>query len=75
MKLFYAEMFFGLDWEEITSYGKKISRKQIIVCTTKVLRKRQINKNTSDNTSKLYCLPVLSSNNLYQNDTILHGMT
>ena len=44
MKLFYAEMFFGLDWEEITSYREKISRKQIIVCTTKVLRKRQINK-------------------------------
>ena len=44
MKLFYAEMFFRLDWEEITSYREKISRKQIIVCTTKVLRKRQINK-------------------------------
>ena len=44
MKLFYSEMFFGLDWEEITSYGQKHFQKTIIVSATKAMRIQQINK-------------------------------
>ena len=44
MKLFYLEMFFGLDWEEITSNGQKHFQETIIVCATKAMRKQQINK-------------------------------
>ena len=43
MKLFYLEMFFGLDWEEITSNGQKHFQETIIVCATKAMRKQQIN--------------------------------
>ena len=44
MKLFYSEMFFGLDLEGITSYGQKHFHETIIVCARKALRKQQINK-------------------------------
>ena len=43
MKLFYSEMFFGLDWEEITSNGQKHFQ-ETIVCATKAMHKQQINK-------------------------------
>ena len=120
MKLFDSEMmFFGLDLEEITSYGQKhfweMNNRLCKVSTHKqndrlqeilfpavaykVVSSRshhfsyrenvnilstlitlhsyaagQSNTNTSENTSKVYCLPVLNSNNLYQNDTTLQGM-
>ena len=77
MKLFYSEMFFGLDLEGITSYGQKHFHETIIVCARKALHKQQINKKIIY--EKLYLLhavpPVFNSNNLYQNDTTLHGMT
>ena len=41
MKLFYSEMFFGLDWEEITSYGQKHFQETIIVSATKAMCKQQ----------------------------------
>ena len=44
MKLFYLEMFFGLDWEEITSNGQKHFQETITVCATKAMRKQHIKK-------------------------------
>ena len=44
MKLFYSEMFFGLDLGGITSYGQKHFHETIIVCARKARRKQQINK-------------------------------
>ena len=73
MKLFYSEMFFGLDLEGITSYGQKHFHETIIVCARKALRKQQIKKSWEIIFPAV--LPVFNSNNLYQNDTTLHGMT
>ena len=72
MKLFYSEMFFGLDLGGITSYGQKHFHETIIVCARKALRKQ---KNHLWEIIFPAVLPVFNSNNLYQNDTTLHSMT